>query len=481
MCDGAPLRTARATCGLGALALVTRLSVVVWAAARFPPAGDGFYYDTLARRIASGEGYTWLWPDGAVTYAAHYPVGYPALVAGAYALFGAHTVVAMALNAAFGSLGVVAMHRLALRATDPARAALAALVMAIHPALLPYTAAVMTEGVTAALLVIAAALGAAARDGRHAWRWRAAAGAVMGLATLVRPQCLVFAPALGALSVQAGSIRARAAAAGVVTAVVLACCAPWTIRNCVRMDRCALVSVNGGWNLLIGVQSTTGSWEEMKTPQACVSIWKEADKDACFERAATSAIARTPLAWIAAMPAKLSVTFDYIGASPWYMHLSNPAAFAEKERKTHGAIETAVTRALLLLALCAAAIIDGPRQRMRRIVVFAGVVGALTVHAWMGYVAVAAAIGLLGFGFLAEAPLLWSYTAVVVAATALTHAVFFGAGRYGLVVLPFVSAFGIAASRGPRLALRRVPIPPDAMESPSSSRSTGSSSRAIAR
>ena len=47
----------------------------------FPRSEDGHYYDVLARRLAAGQGYTWLWPDGAVTYAAHYPVGYPAMLA----------------------------------------------------------------------------------------------------------------------------------------------------------------------------------------------------------------------------------------------------------------------------------------------------------------------------------------------------------------------------------------------------------------
>ena len=66
----------------------------------FPPADDGAFYHTVATRIASGLGYTWLWPDGAVTYAAHYPVGYPAIIGAGYALFGSRVGVAMAMNAA---------------------------------------------------------------------------------------------------------------------------------------------------------------------------------------------------------------------------------------------------------------------------------------------------------------------------------------------------------------------------------------------
>ena len=61
-------------------ALVLRAFVAAYGAGRFPPADDGGFYHVVAQRIALGLGYTWLWPDGAVTYAAHYPVGYPALL-----------------------------------------------------------------------------------------------------------------------------------------------------------------------------------------------------------------------------------------------------------------------------------------------------------------------------------------------------------------------------------------------------------------
>ena len=94
------------------IALGARAAVVLWASSRFPAVEDGHYYDVLARRIASGVGYTWLWPDGAVTYVAHYPVGYPALVAAGYALFGPTAWVAMTINAVLGAAGAYAGHRL---------------------------------------------------------------------------------------------------------------------------------------------------------------------------------------------------------------------------------------------------------------------------------------------------------------------------------------------------------------------------------
>ena len=426
-----------------AVAMVARLAVVAWAHGRFPASEDGHYYDTLARRLASGAGYTWAWPDGAITYAAHYPVGYPALLALAYALFGASAGVAMTMNALLGAASAVAAHRLVdddgVARWRPLAAGLA---VALHPALVPYTAAVMTEGATTSLLLIASAFATRARFAVKAtWPWILGAAVTMGVATLVRPQSLLLAPVLGALALRAGS-RAprRLMGAVVVTAVALACVAPWTARNCVRMHRCALVSVNGGWNLLIGAQSTRGAWEPVAVPSECATVWDEAGKDACFERAAVRSIVSAPGAWLARAPAKVAATLDYFGAAPWYLHASGPAAFGERGKIALAAVETVVCRLFLLAALVVCGRMGGPRRRLRQVLSLMGAAGAITLHAWFGYLALAAGIAAFGHRALARLPLVVAFTSAVVLATAGVHAAFFGSGRYGLVVVPFVTA-----------------------------------------
>jgi hypothetical protein len=433
---------------VAAIALVVRSAVAVWAASRFPAAADGFYYDTLARRLAGGDGYTWLWPDGAVTSVAHYPVGYPAILALVYALFGAHPVAAMLVNALFGAAMALAVHRLLLPAGGaPSRprwlAAGGALAVALHPALVPYTAALMTEGIAAALLAIAAVAAAAVRTrSRHPWLALGVVGLALGIATLVRPQCLAFAPLLGLLAPRAPAapaLRARGAIA--VTAVALAVCAPWTVRNCIAMHQCALVSVNGGWNLLIGAQTTNGAWQPVDVPAACRTVWGEAAKDRCFADAAGGVIAGAPFAWLARIPAKVAVTFDYFGAGPWYLHDANRAAFGDDAKLALGVVETVVSSVFLLAALGGVALAPGPRRRARIAIAAGGIVCALAfLHGAIAYLALAVAILVLGPRYLARAPLVLPWTAVVVLVTAATHAVFFGAGRYGLVVVPFVTA-----------------------------------------
>jgi len=150
---GADARAAarRQALWLFGLALSLRLLVAVFASSHFPPADDGVFYHAVAQRLAHGDGYTWAWPDGSVTYAAHYPVGYPALIGLAYAAFGPRPLSAMLVNALVGALLVVGVHACALRVTSLGRARLAALAVALHPTLILYTAALMTEAVAASV------------------------------------------------------------------------------------------------------------------------------------------------------------------------------------------------------------------------------------------------------------------------------------------------------------------------------------------
>jgi 4-amino-4-deoxy-L-arabinose transferase-like glycosyltransferase len=445
--------------GVGAAA---RAGAIAWAAGRFPPAGDGHYYGVIARRIAAGHGYTWLWPDGTVTFAAHYPVGYPALVGALYALFGAHLVLGMLLNAALGSFAVVGVHRVASSVSSRAGALLAALLVALHPALVMYTPALMTEGVVAALLALAGWLAVrAARGPGRALGRVIALGLLLGAATLIRPQTILLAPLFGVLAIRASDAPARRRRvhrllrAAAVTAIAFGVCLPWTLRNCARMGRCVFVSANAGWNLLIGAgPGATGAWvalDRLGIPPRCRDVFGEADKDACFLRAAVAEIEQHPIHYLELVPAKLAVTFDYSGAPGWYLHSSNPRAFSERAKVGLGIVETAWERLSVLLCLAALAFFDGPRKRARR---WTGALAALALFSeagWLGYLGLVLTAALLGKRALDHPPA-W-LAAGTVALTALTHAVFFGAGRYSMVCFALVSALAGSALSAPQAGL----------------------------
>jgi 4-amino-4-deoxy-L-arabinose transferase-like glycosyltransferase len=422
---------------LAVLALAIRGLVVLWARNRFPPADDGIFYHVVARRIAHGSGYTWLWPDGAVSYAAHYPVGYPALIGLGYALFGARAVVAMGINALLGAFAAFAAQRVAVRRASRGAALIAGLLLALHPGLVFYTPALMTEGVAAELLVVAVWLALRVDDRRRpAWRL-VTLGVCVGYLTLVRPQLLVMAPLLGffALGSTAPRYAERALRAGLVSFVAVCLCLPWTIRNCKRMDHCVFVSANGGWNLLIGAsREANGAWRAIEgegVPAECRNVFGEAEKDRCFGRAGWRTIEADPLGFLALVPRKLSLTFDYFGAPGHYLLASNFHEFGESRKVGLGVLETVWERLVLLAAIAQAAWRGTERRHLRWGIGAVAGLFALSRAGWLGYLGLVVATLLSGRA-LVRRPVA-ALAASLTLATALTHVVFFGAGRYGFV------------------------------------------------
>jgi hypothetical protein len=422
-------------------ALLVRGFVIAFAAGRFPPADDGSFYHVVAGRIARGLGYTWAWPDGTVTYAAHYPVGYPALLALPYRLVAAEPGVAMCFNAVLGATAAWAAHALAGRVASRRGAVLAGLMVAFEPALVFYTPALMTEAVAGELLLFAAAV-ATSETPRFGWR-AGLTGLLLGVALLVRPQLILVAPVVGALLAwRAPTTRALLHGALVVTALSLATCVPWTVRNCSRLDTCAFVSANGGWNLYIGASPLgEGGWaplEQIGVPEECRTVFAEGEKDRCFGRAGLAVIAKAPLRWLALAPKKLGATFDYGTAAAHYLAASNPDLVQHDAKVAIGAAELLGQRVLTIAAAVALGSVTGPRRRARRSVALVAVLALLMPSAWLGWVALVV-LGLLLGREIFRLPAACLAVSVV-GASALTHAVFFGAGRYALVCLPSLAA-----------------------------------------
>jgi hypothetical protein len=430
---------------LFAVALVVRALVAVVAASRFPPADDGSFYHVVATRISTGDGYTWQWPDGAVTHAAHYPVGYPALLGFAYLLFGAAPGVAMGVNALLGALAAPAAHLLASRVATRRGAIVAGLLVTLEPALVAYTPALMTEAVAGELLLLSAAVATWSRLGRFAVRLFVAS-VLLGGCLLLRPQLVLVAPVVGLLAAAEDS-KKRWFGAAAVTAASIALCLPWTARNCVKLDRCAFVSANGGWNLYIGSSGLgRGGFaplDAIGVPPECRTVYGEGGKDRCFGRAGLRRIAAEPGAWLSLVPAKLGMTFDYGTAAAHYLAASNGTLVGDREKTLLGAAELFGQRVLLLVALFALARAPGPRARTRTAVTLVSALTALTPTAWPAWLGLALSGLLLGRALFRHPPALLSTFTVL--ATALTHAVFFGASRYALVCLPALAALGGSA------------------------------------
>ncbi len=453
--ERAPLGDGLAAAAFG---LALRVVVVLWAWGRVPPGADGKFYHVVAQRIAAGDGYTWLWPDGAVTYAAHYPVGYPALVGALYALFGGHPEVAMLLNALIGSVAVLATHRLAVRMSGRRAALFAALFVAISPCLVAYTPALMTEGLVATGLAVAAwcsVVAAEASSTRRRWGHWLLMCLVTGLTVLVRPQSVLLAPVLGWCALPSGTPwRRRVASVMAASALAVVVCLPWTARNCARMDRCVFVSANGGWNLLIGTfPEGQGAWvpiDAERTPTECREVFEEAAKDHCFGAAGRRRILNAPLQWLSLVPAKLRATFDFTASAA--SHLGEAGSpLGDRGRYVLGAAEIVARRLLVMAALIGVYRLGrgtaegsrvGGRQALRGAATALAIVCLFTRTAWVSHLlllAVGATAGSLG-----RRPVLVLGLAAI-GVTALIHAVFFGAGRYSMVLEPLLAPLAALA------------------------------------
>jgi hypothetical protein len=387
-------------------------------------------------------------------------VGYPALLGAAYALVGASPLTAMLVNALLGAFMVVGVHACALRWSSLGRARLAALVVALHPTLILYTAAVMTEAAAASVLVLLTSYALFLRDTGRGWPWRLLLGALGAVLVLIRPQLLPMLPLLGAVAVSvpadAGRWRAvalRLRGAGEVLLVTLACCAPWTLRNCAKMDGCVFVSANGGWNLLIGtLPEGHGSFAPIAgptVPAACREVYGEAGKDRCFGHAGAERIAAAPGAWLALAPQKLGQLFNHGAVASSYLQTSNPGLVSDSTRVAISTVETLYSR-LLLLGACLG-LLRAASGRLGR--GFSLAAAAFTLSPWGAL----AQLGVLA-GLLAERPEPGRRPFVTLAASLLgmcvvTHIVFFGAPRYALIWLPWLAWLLVLPRQGGRKPL----------------------------
>ena len=470
------------TLDIATLAFVARVALVVYALAE--PVWDGHYYDLGARHIAWSHGYGeelhLSSPDGLERVVwdpwAHYPVGYSGFLALFFKIFGASIAVAPLANALTGAALAAVCHRLALKMFPvddgklAIRAHVAGLLVALHPGLVLYSGALMTEPL-AALGMMAAILFVIAD--RSPWRGAALAGLTLGLTTLVRPNAILIAPILPLLRVDPSPSIAKklgrlAASGALVGGLAVAAVAPWTIRNCKVMDQCAVVSTNAGWNLVIGsAPGATGKFEFLvgHTPEGGPTCEEggQVAQDRCWWRYGLSIVRRDLSRWLSLVPAKLHYTLDAEWFPINYLREARPDLVSARTHVVVGKILTGMEHALCIVAALAA--LGRPRARRDRFIPYAIQLGFL-----------AATLALAAWGLDAAEPRIWPLgvlacvvpflplpgrptrepaeygVAFVVLTTLVTHAVFFGEDRYHLVATPALLLLACGLARPMRHA-----------------------------
>ena len=213
-------------------------------------------YARLARNLARHGRYG----DPAMADPVHWPPGAPAVFALAHELRPRITSgerwdvpSAYALQAAFGTALIPAVFVLAALLGGTMAGVVAAGAVALYPPLISASGDLLTEPLGALMLTVALiAVVLALR--RPSLRWGAAAGALLGLAVLVRADLLFLPFLLAALAVVVLR-RDRGAAArsagGLLLAAVLVL-APWAVYASSESGRFTPVSSGGASNLYVG-------------------------------------------------------------------------------------------------------------------------------------------------------------------------------------------------------------------------------------
>jgi hypothetical protein len=240
---------------------------------------------------------------------------------------------------------------------------------------------------------------------------------------------------------------------------------PWTVRNCMVMDGCALVSTNAGWNLAIGAfPRATGRFETLRATDGCRDVTGQVQQDRCWFAYGLDQIRARPGHWLGLVPAKLGYTFDHESFAVGYLHEARPESWPEPTVQRVREMTTLGHR-LLLAAASLGFVAIAPTRRFR-----GGVAEGILLLT---------AVALVAFALHAQSPAFWP-TAVFAAVVPwlplrgrpefrpamrlgifffltviVTHAVFFGEDRYHVVVTPVLAMLAAAAARPPELRDRR--------------------------
>ena len=264
------------------------------------PASDAAWYFDRAAMLARGQGY--LGHAGAST--AYWPPGWPLALSLAFRAGGISiaTVGLLNLASATGAAWLALdLGRHVFRSEAAARLGL--LLYAIYPNAVLYVPLALTEVFYTTLLLGGCWLLVA----RRGWPWLVLAGAVFGLATLVKAQSLVVVPLVLAIGVwRDGDVLRRVPATlgkGVLLLAIAALVvSPWTLRNKRELGAWVAVSTNGGITLLTGNNhSASGDF----TPDDPVVHALDARRD-LSELQYDAEARRLGIAWIMANPQRFA-------------------------------------------------------------------------------------------------------------------------------------------------------------------------------
>ena len=383
---------------IAALAFLVRLAFV--SAHERPLFSDEIDHDRLGATLAATGTYS---DEGRPT--AYRPIGYPALIAGVYAVAGRSPWAVHVAQAALGGVSAILLWLIAGRG----RAGLwASGVWALYPPSILYADLLLPETVFTALLLAGALL--ATRGAFGSRRLSLLLGATVGALALVKPMALLLLLGLP-LAARIDRIRpTHFALLALGTAIVIG---PWLFRNWIVIGY-PTPATSVGANLLIGNNPyATGGYSERVPLEMIPRDEAEGERDAGEIASALRYIAKEPLLFFRNGFGKLAHLFGTEGGMVvWGFHRSpgDPASHLREKYRS--------------LPFWLHAVVSGP------------------------YV-LAILIGTLGFFAYPRGPTR-AYFLAALGATVATHFVFYGGGRYHFPLMPFFALFAATVLTGRR-------------------------------
>jgi 4-amino-4-deoxy-L-arabinose transferase-like glycosyltransferase len=228
------------------LALVLRLGFMIGVVGFHAPIrGDEINYQDHAANLASGRGF--VGADGQPTAAR--PPLLPLALSALYRIFGVRVEVGRILEILLGVAVVGLTYLVAERLFSPRVALVAAALATVNPYLVFISSYLLTENLYTVLLV-AAVLVLAKRGGLGLASVRSlvAAGCLMGLASLTRPNAVFLAAFIVPAILLWGQGRAlgRLAKAAALLAAIVVTITPWAVRNHTKLGSWVVFTTHGG-------------------------------------------------------------------------------------------------------------------------------------------------------------------------------------------------------------------------------------------
>ena len=295
-------RTGLALAALFLLALGLRLAWIAYAdpSPRDGRFDDSLWYDVSAQTIAHGQGYIFF--DGAPT--AIWPVGYPAFLAAVYRVTDDSVLSAKVANAFLGALTVVGVYFLGRLVIGPRAGWAAALILTFFPNQVFFSTLVMSEILSAFLLLLVLLAVAYLTLNRERARWWGAAivGVLIGLTAMVRGEFMLFflVPLLPWRLVL-GSWRRALGYLGVAFVAMALVLTPWTARNTDRLGYPVVGATGAIANFLAGHWSGADGAATFGAERSILEQYKELPNPA-HEVAVYKAEIRKGVAWAVRHP-----------------------------------------------------------------------------------------------------------------------------------------------------------------------------------